>query len=147
MKPTTQTDNGEVELNLPRETVEELIRTSEEIRKLAGAIHLGTMALDQEEEHRFELPNGARSKWPRHGRPLPSILDTVARLPQGLDEMKAESRFLRTPCTWDSLRQPRQVTFTSTKLPNFAGVTSWKQYQVFDAIVLSNGWDDATASL
>ena len=27
-------------------------------------------------------------------------------------------------------------------------MTSWEQYwQVFDAIVLSNGWDDATAAL
>ena len=46
------------------------------------------------------------------------------------------------------MRQARQVTFTSTKVPKFAGVTSWEQYrQVFDAIVLSNGWDDATAAL
>ena len=30
----------------------------------------------------------------------------------------------------------------------FGGTTSWEQYrQVFDAIVLSNGWDDATAAL
>ena len=36
----------------------------------------------------------------------------------------------------------------STKVPRFAGVTSWEQYrQVFDAIVRSNGWDDATAAL
>ena len=48
----------------------------------------------------------------------------------------------------DSLCQPRQVTFPSTNVPKFAGVTSWEQYrQVFDAIVLSNGWDDATAAL
>ena len=34
-----------------------------------------------------------------------------------------------------------------TKVPRFAGTTSWEQYrQVFDAIVLSNGWDDATAA-
>ena len=43
---------------------------------------------------------------------------------------------------------PRHVTFTSTKVPRFAGTTSWEQYrQVFDAIVLSNGWDDVTAAL
>ena len=36
----------------------------------------------------------------------------------------------------------------STKLPKFAGVTSWEQYrQVLDAIARSNGWDDATAAL
>ena len=40
------------------------------------------------------------------------------------------------------------VMFTSTKVPRFAGVTSWEQYrQVFDAIARSNGWDDATAAL
>ena len=59
-----------------------------------------------------------------------------------------ESRYLRTPRGRDSLRQPRQVTFTSTKVPKFAGVTSWEQYrQVFNAIVCSNGWDDTTATL
>ena len=40
------------------------------------------------------------------------------------------------------------MTFTSTKIPKFAGVTSWEQYrQVFNAIIQSNGWDDATAAL
>ena len=40
------------------------------------------------------------------------------------------------------------MTFTTTNVPKFAGVTSWEQYrQVFDAIILSNGWDDATAAL
>ena len=34
--------------------------------------------------------------------------------------------------------------FTTTKVPRFAGMTNWEQYrQVFDAIVLFNGWDDA----
>ena len=43
---------------------------------------------------------------------------------------------------------PRHVAFTSTKVTRFAGTTSWEQYHhVFDAIVLSNGWDDATAAL
>ena len=38
--------------------------------------------------------------------------------------------------------------FTTTKVPWFGGTSSWEQYQqVFDAIVLSNGWDDATAAL
>ena len=40
------------------------------------------------------------------------------------------------------------MTFTSTKVQKFAGVTSWEQYrQIFDAIFQSNGWDDATAVL
>ena len=38
--------------------------------------------------------------------------------------------------------------FTSTSVPMFAGTTSWDQYrQVFEAIVISNGWDDVTAAL
>ena len=43
---------------------------------------------------------------------------------------------------------PRQAAFTTTKVTWFGGTTSWGQYrQVFDAIVLSNGWDNATAAL
>ena len=42
----------------------------------------------------------------------------------------------------------RQAAHTTTKVPWFNGSTSWEQYlQVFDAIVLSNGWGDATAAL
>ena len=41
-----------------------------------------------------------------------------------------------------------QAAFTTTKVSRFGGTTSWEQYrQVFDAIVLSNGWDDAMAAL
>ena len=47
-----------------------------------------------------------------------------------------------------SLVRSKPMVFTSTKVPKFAGVTSWEQYrQVFDAIVQSNGWDDATVAL
>ena len=43
---------------------------------------------------------------------------------------------------------PRHVAFTSNKVSRFTGTTSWEQYrQVFDTIVLSNGWDDTTAAL
>ena len=74
------------------------------------------------------------------------LTNTVARLQRDIDDMKAESRYLRTPGTRDLLHQPEQVTFT--KVPRFVGVTSWEQYrQVFEAIVFSNGWDDATAAL
>ena len=42
----------------------------------------------------------------------------------------------------------KPVVFASTKVPKFGGVTSWDQYrQVFDAIVHSNGLDDATVTL
>ena len=75
-------------------------------------------------------------------------MDTVARLQLDLDVMRAGSRCYRTPGGRDLPGHPRQVTFTSTKVPKFAGVTSWEQYrQVFDAIVQSNGWDDATTAL
>ena len=43
---------------------------------------------------------------------------------------------------------PRQAAFMTTNVPRFGGTISWEQYrQVFDARVLSNGWDDATAAL
>ena len=46
----------------------------------------------------------------------------------------------------------RQTSPVKSKPPKFGGVfggvTSWDQYrQVFDAIVRSNGWDDATVAL
>ena len=42
----------------------------------------------------------------------------------------------------------KPVVFTSTKVPKFCGMTSCDQYrQVFEAIVWSNGWDDATVVL
>ena len=62
--------------------------------------------------------------------------------------MRAESQYLRTPGIQNVVPTLRKGTFTSTKVPRFAGTTSWEQYwQVFDAIVLSKGWDDATAAL
>ena len=100
--------------------------------------------------------NPYRQGWPQaeYDGPEPiwspdaALMDTVARLQLDLGEMRAESRRFRTPGGRDSLSQPRQVTFTSTKVPKFACVTSWEQYRhVFDAIVQSNEWDDATAAL
>ena len=71
------------------------------------------------------------------------LVDTVARLQRDLADIRAESRQLRTPGShrWCTPLGRRLV-------PRFGGTTSWEQYwQVFDAIVLSNGWDDATATL
>ena len=34
----------------------------------------GAVDLNQQEQHQFEPPNGARSKWPRHDLPLPDFL-------------------------------------------------------------------------
>ena len=68
------------------------------------------------------------------------LIDTVARLQHDWADIRAESRQLRTPGF--------PPAFTTTKVPRFGGTTSWEKYrQVFDAIVLSNGWDDATAAL
>ena len=76
------------------------------------------------------------------------LVDTVARLQQDLADIRAESRQLRTPGVPPVVHTPRQVAFTTTKVPLFGGTTSWEQYQqVFDAIVILNGWDDATAAL
>ena len=76
------------------------------------------------------------------------LIDTVARLQRDLADTRVESQFLHTPGVPPVVPTPRHVAFTSTKVPRFAGMTSWEQYrQVFDAIVLSNGWDDATVAL
>ena len=77
-------------------------------------------------------------------------MDTLARLQLDMKELRAGSQNRRTPPPdiWTSQGPPRQVASTSTKVPRFSGVTSWEQHkQVFDAIVRSNGWDDATAAL
>ena len=58
------------------------------------------------------------------------------------------NRLLRTPAVPQVVRAPRQVVFTTTKVPRFDGTTNWEQYrQVFDAIVRSNGWENDTAAL
>ena len=67
---------------------------------------------------------------------------------QDLADIRAENRLLRTPGVRPVVHTPRQAAFTMTKVPRFGGTTSWEQYrQVFDAIELSNGWDDATAAV
>ena len=90
----------------------------------------------------------ARTIGTSHGPPENVLLDTVARLQRDLDDMRAESRFLRTPGIPTVVPTSRHVAFTSTKVAKFAGTASWEQYrQVFDAIVFSNGRDDAAATL
>ena len=76
------------------------------------------------------------------------LVDTVARLQQDLADVRAESRLWRTPGVQPVMHTPRQAAFTTTEVPRFGGTTSWEQYrQICDAIVLSSGWDDATAVL
>ena len=70
------------------------------------------------------------------------------RMQRDLEELQLENRFLRTPRATRPVPLVRQAALTTTKVPWFNGSTSWEQYlQVFDAIVLSNGWGDATAAL
>ena len=77
-----------------------------------------------------------------------ALEDTVSRMQRDLEDLQTENRFLRTPRTPGPVPLVRQAALTTTKVSWFNGSTSWEQYQqVFDAIVLSNGWDDATAAL
>ena len=80
--------------------------------------------------------------------PVAALEDTVSRMQRDLEDLQTENRFLRTPRAPGPVPLVRQVALTTTKVPWFNGSTSWEQYQqVFDAIVLSNGWGDATAAL
>ena len=76
--------------------------------------------------------------------PVAALENTVSRMQRDLEDLQSENRFLRTPRAPVPVPLVRQAALT----PWFNGSTSWEQYrQVFDAIVLSNGWGDATAAL
>ena len=82
------------------------------------------------------------------GLPVDILVDTVAGMQQDLARLREEKHLLRTPAVPQVAQAPRRAAFTTTKVPRFDGKTSWEQYrQVFDAIVLSNGWDNDTAAL
>ena len=68
-----RTDDGEVELNLPREDAMEQDLSGEDVRDLPGDTASGTSVTNQEERYRLERPNGARLKWTRPGLPLSVI--------------------------------------------------------------------------
>ena len=75
-------------------------------------------------------------------------MDTVVRLRNEAYALKFALPTIPKSATWTQPARPRPALFTTTKVPNFSGSTSWDQYrQVFDAIVRSNGWDDATVAL
>ena len=79
--------------------------------------------------------------------PVAALEDTVSRMQRDLEDLQTENRFLRTPRAPVPVPLVRQAALTTTKVPWFNGSTSWEQYQqVFDAIVLSNGWGDVTAA-
>ena len=80
--------------------------------------------------------------------PVIALENTVLRMQRDLEDLQAENRFPRTPKPPAVVLLVRQAALTMTKVPWFNGSTSWEQYQqVFDVIVLSNGWGDATAAL
>ena len=80
--------------------------------------------------------------------PVAALENTVSRMQRDLEDLQTENRFLRTPRSQVPVPLVRQAALTTTKVPWFNGSTSWEQYQqVFDAIVLSNGWGDTTAAL
>ena len=90
----------------------------------------------------------ARNRPKNEWSPVAALEDTVSRMQRDLQELQTENRFLRTPRAPVPVPLMCQAALTTTKVPWFNGSTSWEQYrQVFDAIVLSNGWGDATAAL
>ena len=77
--------------------------------------------------------------------PVAALENTVSRMQRDLEELQTENRFWRTPRAPGPVPLVRQAALTTTKVAWFNGSTRWEQYQqVFDAIVLSNGWGDAT---
>ena len=82
------------------------------------------------------------------GSPVDMLVNTVSRMQKDIATLREENRLLRTPATSQVVQAPRRAALTTTKVQRFDGTTSWEQYrQVFEAIVLSNGWDNDTAAL
>ena len=75
-------------------------------------------------------------------------MDTVAHLQLEVEALKFVQSAPPALAMKSLLVPSKLLAFTSTKVPKFSGVISWDQYrQVLDAIVRSNGWDDATVTL
>ena len=94
------------------------------------------------------METAGRNRQSDEWSPVIALENTVLRMQRDLEDLQAENRFLRTPKPPAVAPLVRQAALTTTKVPWFNGSTSWEHYQqVFDAIVLSNGWGDATAAL
>ena len=96
---------------------------------------------------------GARPRMRDFDRPVDGELGATSGVVEDKDKSPTAvledtvGRFLRTPRAARPVPLVRQAALTTTKVHWFNGSTSWEQYlQVFDAIVLSNGWGDATAA-
>ena len=61
---------------------------------------------------------------------------------QDLASLRAENRLLRTPGIPQVVRAPQQAAFTTTKVPQFGGTTSFSTPSC-----IRNGWDNDTAAL
>ena len=81
----TTSGDREVELRLPLEVDMDPDRPREDIRTHLGAVSPSVVDLGQEEQRRFEPPNGAKSKWPGHGLSLPLDME-LCRQPPGAAE-------------------------------------------------------------
>ena len=69
------TAETEVELRLPLEVDMKPDQHREDVPTYSGAVDLDVVDFGQDEQRRFEPPSGAKPKWPRHGLPLPIILE------------------------------------------------------------------------
>ena len=78
----------------------------------------------------------------------PAVRSKVIKLQRDLEEAKAESRYLRAKPVDSPAVAASHLRFTKTPVPRYDGVSDWDQYrEVFEAIVISNGWNDLTAAL
>ena len=145
---------------VPRLQPEQQIRLEEEVqtpprrepRRNEGHQPRGPRAMMDESvlgpgdlaDQRKDTKNRPNNEW----SPVAALEDTVSRMQRDLEDLQAETRFLRTPRAPVPVPLVRQAALTTTNVPWFNGSTSWERYQqVFDAIVLSNGRGDATAAL
>ena len=95
-----------------------------------------------------QTDTAGRNRQNEEWSPVAALENTVSRMQRDLEDLQTENRCLRTPRAPVPVPLVRQAALTTTKVPWFNGSTSWEQYQqVFDAIVLSNGWGDVTAAL
>ena len=78
----------------------------------------------------------------------PAVRGKIIKLQRDLEEAKAESRYLRAQPVNSPAVAVSAVKFTRTPVPRYDGISDWDQYrEVYEAIVISNGWDDLTAAL
>ena len=78
----------------------------------------------------------------------PAVRGKIIKLQRDLEKAKAESRYLRAQPVDSPGVDVSAVRFTRTPVPRYDGISDWEQYrEVYEAIVISNGWDVLTAAL